>query len=161
MCENYRFAHWDQSRTLVKFQKSQNILHWEWIKKKVLKENLKLALPTFQNNPSLYFLIITYPSICRSFNLEHPQTDVRMGEIWHQHLDFMRTMHSENKHWFWLAVWESRITRLKVWKCNTHFFNQLNSVVANSSTWSHMVVRRTQNSSLPLGNKRKQQSKHS
>ena len=29
MFESYRFAHWDQPRTLVKFQKSQNIQYWE------------------------------------------------------------------------------------------------------------------------------------
>ena len=91
----------------------------------------------------MYFLTITYPSTRISFNLEHLQADVRVVEIWHQHLDFMRTMLSEKQRLFLIGFLRKPDDPTEVWMCNVNFANQLNSVVASSLTWSHMVERRT------------------
>ena len=62
---------------------------------------------------------------------------------WHRHLDCMRIMQSDKQTSFLIGNLRKRDDPTEVWKCHVHFFNQSNSVVANSSTWSHMVERRT------------------
>ena len=62
---------------------------------------------------------------------------------WHRHLDFMRTMQSDKQTSFLIGNLRKRDDPTEVWKCHVHFFNQSISVVANSSTWSHMVERKT------------------
>ena len=74
-------------------------------------------------------------------------------KIWHRHMVFHAYLaigkHIKVSDWFF----ESGMTRLKFENAMYTFSTNKNSVVATSSTWSHMVARRTENNSLPTKNR--------
>ena len=98
MCKFLRFVHWNWTRTLVKFQKSQILYTGKWMKKKInspikipvwkviASETVLTSLRLLFRVAPLCFLAITYPSTRRIFNLEHLHADDRMVNFWHQHL---------------------------------------------------------------------------
>ena len=65
----------------------------------------------------------------------------------------MRTWPSENISKFLIGSLREWMIRLKFENATYTFSTNKNSVVAISSTWSHMVARRTENNSLPTKNR--------
>ena len=95
----------------------------QWMKKfffRVIVPVEKCIQPEVQSSPRLLFrifitvisLTLTHPSRHKIFP-EHPEKDAWV-EIWHHHLEKVRTKLSENSKMFLIGQWEKELSRQMV-----------------------------------------------